>query len=72
MFAAVNFGSAGLRIFDIRQPTLALEVAYFNHGPVVHGGIGHYDAARRLLHVPGGGGFWLLEIEPQVRKHLGL
>jgi hypothetical protein len=71
-FAAVNFGSAGFRIFDIRQPTNPREVAYFNHGSLVHAGVGHYDAARGLLYVPGGSGFWVLEIEPQVRALLGL
>jgi hypothetical protein len=71
-FAAVSFGSAGLRIFDIRQPAFPREVAYFNHGPLVHAGVSHYDATRGLLYVPGGSGFWVLEIEPQVRRHLGL
>jgi hypothetical protein len=64
--------SAGLRIFDIRQPAKPLEVAYFNHGSLVHAGVGHYDAARGLLYVAGSSGFWVLEIEPQVRTHLGL
>ena len=71
-FAAVSFGSAGLRIFDIRQPSALREVAYFNHGPLVHAGVSHYDTARGLLYVPGGSGFWVLEIEPQVRARLGL
>jgi hypothetical protein len=71
-FAAVNFGSAGLRIYDIRQPTRPQEVAYFNHGPLVHGGIGYYDAARGLIYAAGTNGFWVLEIEPQVRARLGL
>jgi LVIVD repeat len=71
-FAAVNFGSAGLRIFDIRKPTSPVEVAYFNHGPLVHAGVSHYDAARGLLYVPGAKSFWVLEIEPQVRARLGL
>lgn len=71
-FAAVSFGDAGLRVFDIRVPQTPREVAYFNHGPLVHQGISHYDAARKLLYVPGGSGFWVLEIEPQVRARLGL
>jgi hypothetical protein len=71
-FAAVSFGSAGLRIFDIRLPPFPREVAYFNHGPLVHAGVSHYDAARGLLYVPGGSGFWVLEIERQVRARLGL
>lgn len=71
-FAAVSFGEAGLRIFDIQVPQAPREVAYFNHGPLVHAGISHYDAARKLLYVPGGSGFWVLEIEPQVISRLGL
>jgi hypothetical protein len=71
-FAMVNFGSAGLRIFDIRQPTSPREVAYFNHGMPVHGGVGYYDAARGLIYAAGGSGFWVLQIEPQVRARLGL
>lgn len=70
-FAAVNFGSAGLRIFDIRQPEKPREVAHFNHGSPVRGGVGHYDAARGLIYVAGGTGFWVLETEPQVRANLG-
>jgi hypothetical protein len=70
-FAAVNFNSAGLRIYDIRQPEKPREVAYFNHGALVHSGVGYYDAARGLIYA-GGSDFWVLELEPQVRKHLGL
>ena len=71
-FAAVNFGSAGLRIFDIRRPEQPREVAYFNHGPLVHGGIGHYDAKRGLLYVAASDGFKVLAFQPQVRRALGL
>jgi hypothetical protein len=71
-FAAVNFGSAGLRIFDIRKPVSPNEVAYFSHGSLVHGGVGFYDAARGLIYAAGSSGFWVLEIEPQVRARLGL
>jgi hypothetical protein len=71
-FAAVNFGSAGLRIFDIRDPAQPYEVAYFNHGPMVHGGVGYYDSERGLIYAAGGTGFWVLELEPQVKARLGL
>jgi hypothetical protein len=71
-FAAVNFGSAGLRIFDIRQPASPREIAYFNHGSPVHAGVGYFDAARGLIYASGGNGLWVLQIEPQVRKHLAL
>jgi len=71
-FAAVNFGSAGLRIFDIRKPATPREVAYYNHGQLVHGGVGHYDAERGLIYAAGSRGFLVLELEPQVRAELGL
>jgi hypothetical protein len=76
-FAAVNFGQgsafgAGLRIFDIRNPRWPREVAYFNHGNLAHAGAVHYDAARKLLYVPGANAFWVLQIQPQVRQRLGL
>ena len=35
-----------------RAPEKTREVAYFNHGPLVHAGVSHYDAARGLLYVP--------------------
>lgn len=71
-FAAVNFGDAGLRIFDIRDPQKPTEVAYFNHGVPIHAGVGHYDAARRLIYFSDASGFKVLQIEPQVRSRLGL
>lgn len=71
-FAMVNFGNAGLRFYDIRNPAKPIEVAYFNHGVPVHAGVGYYDAPRGLVYMSGAGQFWVLELEPQVRKRLGL
>jgi hypothetical protein len=71
-FAAVNFGDAGLRIFDIRDPLKPTEVAYFNHGTPVHAGVGYYDAARKLILFSDVGGFKVLQIEPKVRARLGI
>lgn len=71
-FIAANFGDAGLRIFDIRDPLKPTEVAYFNHGVPVHAGVGHYDAARKLIYFSDAGGFKVLQFEPQVRARLGL
>jgi hypothetical protein len=71
-FAMVNFGNAGLRFYDIRDPAKPVEVAYFNHGAPVHAGVGYYDAARGLIYASGAGQFWVLEIEPQVKRQLGL
>lgn len=69
-FAAVSFGTAGLRLFDIRNPDRPAEVAYFNHGALQHAGVSHYDAKRQLLYVPGRTGLQVLQIQPQVIKHL--
>lgn len=71
-FAAVNFGDAGLRIFDIRDPLKPTEVAYFNHGSPMHAQVGYYDAKRKLIYFSDAGGFKVLQIEPQVRARLGL
>lgn len=71
-FAAANFGDAGLRIFDIRDPLKPTEVAYFNHGVPVHAGVGHYDAARGLIYFSDSGGFKVLQMQPQVRARLKL
>ena len=71
-FAALNFGDAGLRIFDIRDPAKPVEVAYFNHGVPVHAQVGHYDAERKLLVMSDAGGLKILQFAPQVRRRLGL
>jgi len=69
-FAAVSFGTAGLRLFDIRNPGNPVEVAYFNHGALQHAGVSHYDADRGLLYVPGRTGLQILQLQPQVLKRL--
>lgn len=69
-FAAVSFGTAGLRIFDIRNPFRPFEVAYFNHGPLVHAGVTHYDAKRNLFYVPSTSGLQILKLQDQVIDHL--
>ncbi|MBC2667835.1 hypothetical protein ACFOON_01035 [Novosphingobium piscinae] len=71
-FAALNFGDAGLRIFDMRDPHNPVEVAYFNHGEPTHAGVGYYDPARRLIFFADSGGFKVLQFEPKASKRLGL
>lgn len=71
-FAALNFGEAGMRFFDIRDPAKPVGVAYFNHGVPVHAGVGHWDAARRLMFFSDSGGFRVLRFDPGVAKRLGL
>ena len=69
-FAIFSWTSAGLRIFDLRTPTAPREVAYFNHGSIGTDPI--YDPDTGLLYASGGGSFWVLELQPQVRETLGL
>lgn len=70
-YAVINFGSAGLRAFDIRDPQNPVEVAYFNHGepehtkPYIIPETGH-------IWMSGAGGFWVLELQPEVRERLDL
>jgi hypothetical protein len=82
-FVMASMWNAGLRIFDVRQPTRPKEVAYFNPGmfvaagdsPLLDKAWGHvrYDAGTGLIWFASqSGGFWVVELEPQVRSALGL
>ncbi|HVV37259.1 MAG TPA: hypothetical protein VHC63_11695 [Acidimicrobiales bacterium] len=82
-FVMASMWNAGVRIFDVRDPWHPREVAYFNPGmflrPSDNGALDkawghvHYDAASgQLWFATQSGGFWVVELEPQVRAHLGL
>jgi hypothetical protein len=82
-FVMASMWNAGLRIFDVRQPLRPKEIAYFNPGmfrtPSDSGlldkawGHVHYDRSRGLIWFASqSGGFWVVELEPQVRRALGL
>lgn len=68
-YAVIGFGSAGHRFFDIRDPRNPVEVAYFNHGPSAHT---KPYVNRRTGHiwVSAEDGFFVLDLEAQVRRHL--
>jgi hypothetical protein len=70
-FAMISFGTAGIRVFDIRDPYAPTEVAYYNKGTVTHDGVSYYDAARGLILIPSDG-LKVLEIEPHVFDELGM
>ena len=81
-FAMLSMWNAGLRIVDIRDPRHPREVAYFNPGVFrTTAGIAldqawghiHYIASTgQLWFATATGGFWVVELEPQVRAELGL
>ena len=92
-FAMVSMWNAGLRLFDLRDPTDPTEVAYFNPGAYELGApsnptdvIGlpgrgmdqawshvRYDARTgHIWLLTRTGGFWVLELQPQLRAALGL
>jgi hypothetical protein len=77
-FAMLSMWNAGLRVVDVRDPKHMREVAYFNPGE--YGGSldqawGHVRYVASTGHIwltTQSGGFWVLELEPQVRRALGL
>jgi hypothetical protein len=81
-FVMASMWNAGLRVFDIRNPEVPREVAYFNPADVAPGATTTLDHAwGHVRYVPetghiwfatAEGGFWVVEIEPQVRAYLGL
>jgi hypothetical protein len=82
-FAMVSMKNAGLRIFDVRNPADPIEVAYFNPGQSrASDGTTALDRARLHTHYHASTGqiwltteshgFYVLELEPQVREALGL
>ena len=70
-YAVINFGSAGFRFFDMRDPRAPVEVAYFNHGASEHTK-SYIIPETGQIWAADANGFWVLELEPHVRRHLGL
>jgi len=74
--------NAGIRVVDVRDPAHPREIAYFNPGDVDAGpdtvldyawGHPHYDAKRgQIWFATESGGFWVVELEPQVRRYLAM
>ncbi len=80
--AIVSMQNAGIRVFDVRNPRAPVEVAYFNPGDVDPGeevvldyAWGHpryVPETGQIWFASRSGGFWVVELEPQVRRHLGV
>jgi hypothetical protein len=77
-FAMLSMWNAGLRVVDVRDPKHMSEVAYFNpgqYGSTLDQAWGHVRYMPSTGHIwltTQTGGFWVLELEPQVRRALGL
>ena len=72
-FAMVEYGGAGLRIWDVRDGYHPTEVAYYNSGTgYVHSAMFQYDEKTGVVVASGAAGLQLLVLEPQVIRALGL
>ena len=72
-FVMLEYGTAGLRVFDLRDAEHPKEVAYYNDGKGhVHSGVFYYDDARGIMLASGSQAGHVLMLEPQVIEALGL
>lgn len=72
-FVMLEFGKAGLRVFDLRDGEHPKEVAYYNDGKGhVHSGVFHYDEARGIMLASGSQAVHVLMLQPQMIAALGL
>jgi hypothetical protein len=72
-FVMIEFGGAGLRVFDLRDGEHPREVAYYNDGRGhAHSGVFHYDEARGIMLASGSSSVHVLMLQPQMIKALGL
>jgi hypothetical protein len=72
-FVMIDYGSAGLRVFDLRDGEHPKEVAYYNDGKGhVHSGVFHYDEARGIMLASGSSAMHVLMLQPQMIAALGL
>ena len=72
-FVMMEWGGAGLRVFDLRDGDNPKEVAYYNDGRGhVHSGVFHYDDARGIMLASGTRAVQVLMLQPQIIAALGL
>ena len=67
-----NFLWAGLRIVDLKSPATPVEVAYFKPGDACGGHVRYVANTGHIWLSCGQSGFYVLELEPQLRVELGL
>ena len=63
---------AGLRIVDLRDPKHPVEVAYFKPGDACGGHVRYLPQTGHIWLSCGQSGFYVIELQPNVRKALGL
>ena len=72
-FVMLEFGTAGLRVFDLREGDKPKEAAYYNDGKGhVHSGVFHYDDVRGIMLASGRQAAHVLVLQPQAIEALGL
>ena len=67
-----TFMSAGLRIADLRDPTKPVEVAYFKPGDPCLSHVRSVGRTGQIWVVCSRSGFYVLELDPKLRRTLGL
>jgi hypothetical protein len=72
-FVMLEYGTAGLRVFDLREGDEPKEAAYFNDGKgYVHSGVFYYDEACGTMIASGRQAAHVLMLEPDTIEALGL
>ena len=72
-FVMIEFGSAGLRVFDLRDGDNPKEAAYYNDGKGhTHSGVFHYEDTRGIMVASGRQAGHVLMLQPQMIEALGL
>ena len=69
----IEFGTAGLRVCDLRDGDNPKEAMYYNDGKGhVHSGVFQYEDARGIMIASGRSAAHVLMVQPQMIEALGL